>query len=100
MVYCLDLDGVICKTGGLDYEHSRPHRRVIQKINDLYYKGHTIKIFTSRGMKTGLNWRELTENQLREWGLKYHELIFGKPYYDVMIDDRAVNVKEWLRQPS
>ena len=32
--------------------------------------------------------RDLTEKQLEKWGVKYHELLFGKPHADVFIDDK------------
>jgi hypothetical protein len=45
-------------------------------------------------LKTGIDWREFTEKQLKSWGVKYHELIFGKPVADVFIDDKAINIKD------
>ena len=32
----------------------------------------------------------LTENQLNEWGVKYHQLILGKPSGDLYVDDKGV----------
>ena len=95
MIYCFDCDGVICKTQGTDYERSFPNQEVIDKINYLYDKGHTIKIFTGRGSVSGLDWQDLTRKQLGKWRVKYHELIMGKPNYDVFIDDLAWNVKDF-----
>lgn len=97
MIYCIDIDGVIAETQETDYEHSKPVYLVINKINSLYEQGHTIKIFTARGSKTGMDWKELTEKQLAEWGVRYHELIFGKPFANVYIDDKALNVEDWLK---
>ena len=38
-----------------------------------------------------------TLEQLKGWGLNYHELIFGKPSYDCFIDDKAFNYSEnWI----
>ena len=34
---------------------------------------------------------EITKDQLRAWGVKHHELIMGKPHYDIFIDDKAIN---------
>lgn len=59
-------------------------------MNDLYDKGHTVIYWTARGTETEINWRDITEKQFQEWGIKYHELRFGKPAYDVLIDDRAI----------
>ena len=46
-------------------------------------------------MKSGINWRELTEKQLKEWGAKYHQLRLDKPSYDVFIDDKTLNTLDW-----
>ena len=32
---------------------------------------------------------DLTKQQLDDWGVKYHELIMGKPHADYFIDDKA-----------
>ena len=43
--------------------------------------------------KRGFNF---TKNQLKKWGVKYHKLIFGKPSYDLFIDDKNLNFeKNW-----
>ena len=66
---------------------------VIKKINKLYDEGNIIKFFTARGNLTKVDWREITENQLKDWGVKYHSLIFGKPFGDIYIDDRMGELK-------
>ena len=35
-----------------------------------------------------------TKKQLKTWGLKYNKLIFGKPSYDFIIDDRSIDFKK------
>ncbi len=95
-VYCFDIDGTICTNTDGAYEEAQPYSERIEKLNQLYDAGNEIIIFTARGSKTGINWAELTKKQLELWGVKYHELIFGKPYADVFIDDRAVNDKDWF----
>lgn len=95
MIYCFDCDGVICNTQGADYESSTPNEGNINRINALYDEGHRVIVFTGRGTKSGIDWRELTEKQFKEWGLKYHELIFGKPNFDIFIDDHAYNIKDF-----
>lgn len=98
MIYCIDLDGTLCDTKATDYENSTPRQDAINKVNRLYDEGHTIKIFTGRGSRSGLNWGEFTEKQLKSWGIKYHELIRGKPHADVFVDDKAINAKEWMNE--
>lgn len=95
LTYAFDLDGVICETQGMDYANATPKRRNIEKINTLYDEGHYIMVYTGRGAKTGIDWRELTEKQFRDWGLKYNELRFGKPPFDIFVDDHAWNVRDF-----
>ena len=95
MIYCFDIDGTLCDDLLGDYENSTPDMGIIAKVNQLHDEGHAIKIFTGRGSKTGIDWREFTKKQLESWGVKYHELIFGKPVADIFIDDKAVNVRDW-----
>ena len=38
-----------------------------------------------------------TKIQLEKWRLLYHELLFGKPVYDVFVDDKNFEFDEkWL----
>jgi hypothetical protein len=90
-VYCFDIDGTICNQVQGDYRLAVPNSDRIRKINELAHLGHTIKIFTARGSKSGLDWAQETKNQLEEWGLIYHELILGKPHADLYIDDKAIH---------
>lgn len=95
MIYAIDIDGVLCNETLGDYENSIPNHKNISMVNNLYDAGHTIKIFTGRGSATGIDWREFTINQLKKWRVKYHELILGKPVCDVIVDDKAISLKEW-----
>jgi hypothetical protein len=96
-VFCFDLDNVICDTKKNHYKLSKPNAKAIKLINDLYNKGHYIKIFTARYMgrtndnvlkasKFGLI---ITKKQLKLWKIQYHVLIMGKPSYDLFVDDKA-----------
>lgn len=96
MIYAIDIDGVLCDDMLGEYEKSKPDYKAIRKVNKLYKDGHTIKIFTGRGSATGIDWREFTIKQLRSWGVKYHELIFGKPVADFFVDDKALNIEDWI----
>jgi len=98
MTYVFDIDGTICYTDGGDYENSVPIKERISRINALYDAGNTIVFQTARGMGRSDNcaafaieaFRELTENQLKDWGVKYHDLFLGKPSGDIYIDDRGM----------
>ena len=99
MTIYIDIDGTICtwmENG--DYALAEPFPDAIAKINQYYADGHEIVIWTARGSKTG-GWRSGTEDQLARWGVKYHELKFGKPVWDVYICDRSVNAMDWRKLP-
>ncbi len=91
----IDVDNTICHTEGTDYPNAKPIRQNINRFNELFEKGNTIIYWTARGMKSGINWRELTERQFKEWGVKYHELRLDKPAFDVFIEDKVVNTRDW-----
>jgi len=92
MKYVVDIDGTICSQEK-DYSKAQPFLDRIEKINSLYDNGHYIVYFTARGTETGIGWREVTEKQFKEWNVKYHELIFGKPSADYYIDDRMEDIE-------
>jgi len=95
--FCIDIDGTICtENPHIKYEYAKPVQKVIDKINKLFENGNTIKLHTARGAASGTDWKEITEKQLEEWGVKYHELIMGKPYADYYIDNKAVDILEWI----
>ena len=107
---CIDIDGTICSpTIGRDYHKAEPWQDRIAKINNLYDEGHYIIYFTARAMgrfsdqphsiasvKAEGVLFELTQNQLKEWGVKYHELIMGKPHADLFIDDKGINCNDFF----
>jgi CMP-N,N'-diacetyllegionaminic acid synthase len=95
MIYCFDIDGIICDSSK-GYEEAIPNARVIDAINDLYFNGHTIKIYTARGKATNTNWESFTIRQLYEWGVQYHEIYFNKPSADFYIDDKLINIEDIL----
>jgi hypothetical protein len=96
MIYVVDIDGTICKSVKPDYKTAVPLYDRIEKINKLYDQGHEIHYWTARGGRTGIDWYDLTKQQLDEWGCKYTSFKTGKPSYDVWIDDLAINAKEFF----
>ena len=90
----VDIDETICITPeSRNYSDAKPLIENINKINKLYDEGNTIVYWTSRGSRKQLNWYTLTKNQLDSWGVKYHELRVDKPYYDLFIDDKTINIE-------
>lgn len=93
--FVVDLDGVVASlTPNNDYSLATPLQHNISYINRLYDAGHRITLFTARGSTTGRDWHTLTRQQLTAWGVRYHELRFGKPAADYYIDDRMLSPGE------
>jgi hypothetical protein len=97
MIIYVDIDDTICKspenTNLSDkYKLAEPLYDKINKINKLYDNGHTIIYWTARGTLSNINFFELTYDQLKSWGVKFHELRMGKPAFDLLIDDKTFNM--------
>jgi len=111
MRYCIDIDGTICTpTVGRDYHKAEPWQDRIKVLNKLYDEGNYIIYFTARAMgrfadlphsvasvKAKEVLFELTKQQLEEWGVKYNELIMGKPHADFFIDDKGVKDEDFFK---
>ena len=99
MIYYVDVDETICiSPGSRDYSLASPIIKNINKINELYDADNTVIYWTARGTGSGIDWREITKKQFEKWGVKYHELKFGKPIYDLFIDDKAVNSNDFFKK--
>ena len=79
---------------------AKPNFKTIKLINELYKKNKII-IFTSRYMgrnkdnviKAKMQGYNRTFKQLKKWGVNFHELKFGKPSFDYVIDDKSIFLK-------
>jgi len=106
-IYCIDIDGTLTEPHeGTPFE-AIPIPSRIEKVNKLFDEGATIYLMTARGFvhsstrypddilaqqrEADYHVRSRTENQLKEWGVKYTKLFFGKPRAWVYVDDRAIN---------
>lgn len=96
MKYIVDIDNTICISENSDYNNSVPITSRIRQLNKLFDEGHQIHYWTARGMSSGIDWSAFTYKQFSHWGVKYHTLSFGKPSYDVWIDDKAINDLEFF----
>lgn len=99
----VDIDETICfYDNNRIYELAKPDYANIAKINKLYNNGWTIVYWTARGSSQTDNkdridyLQKMTEEQLSEWGAKFHRLEIGdkKPSYDLVIDDKAKRIEE------
>lgn len=95
MVYCFDIDGTLCTNTEGEYSSAEPFLDMIAHVNSLFEAGHRILLYTARGATTGIDWRNVTIQQLQDWNVSYHQLYMGKPTADVYIDDKAVNLIDW-----
>ena len=92
-IFVFDIDGVIAELRkDLDYAQAGPNKKMIDIVNQLYDMGNRIVLFTARGYVTKIDWRPVTEKQMSDWGVKYHELHLGKPNADYYVDDKFLDL--------
>ena len=77
MIIIMDIDGII--------KNKKPIGNKIDYLNHLYNKGHRIVIW-AEGEEISP-----TIKLLEKCNVKYNELKMGKPYYDLIIDEKSVN---------
>ena len=100
MIIYVDIDDTICyrdDKSNLDYNLAKPYKERIEKINQLFDENNTIIYWTARGTKTGINWFQVTLQQLNSWGCKFNELRMNKPSYDLFIDDKNINSEIYFK---
>ncbi len=101
MIIYVDIDETICYyDGDRAYEKALPNHERIEKINEKYDNGNTVVYWTARGGTTGIDWTELTKQQLERWGAKYTELKMWKPPYDIFICDKAINSERYFNEKT
>lgn len=105
MRICFDLDGVICELRQPDqsYADVKPIPGAADAIRELREAGHYIIIHTARHMKTCngnvamvlARQGAVTLQWLADNGIEYDEMLFGKPWADLYIDDNAHRFEGW-----
>jgi hypothetical protein len=101
MIIYVDIDETICTNNTdkasreLDYSNAQPIISNIEKINKMFDEGNKIVYWTARGTLTKKDWSHVTIAQFEKWGVKYHELKFEKPVYDLFICDKSLNPSVW-----
>lgn len=100
---CFDIDNVLCTTDKKhNYSKSKPIKKNILAVNKAYSKGFVIILYTARCMgryngnlsKINKKIKPLTLKQLKKWGVRYHEIYFGKPSFDLFVDDKSLFFKK------
>ena len=102
-IIAVDLDGTLTKKGFFPdfmdltpnqlketFDNAEPDKEMIKIINDYVEKGYLVYVFTSR--------QDIHQNQVSKW-LKKHKInvnffIMNKPYYDLLIDDKAISPEQ------
>tara|TARA_A100001515_G_C4586136_1_gene214549 strand:+ start:2269 stop:2595 length:327 start_codon:yes stop_codon:yes gene_type:complete len=108
MTYVFDIDGTICNNTYGDYQNAKPIKERIEVVNELFEQGNNIVFLTARGMgRTGDSQKEaiemfydLTNQQLKDWGVKFHKLFLGKPSGDYYIDDKGVKDEDFFNSKN
>ena len=95
-IYFIDIDNTICKSKNSNYINSIPYYHIINSFNKLYEAGHEVHYSTARGAVSGKDWSDFTLRQMKIWGVKYSSLNIGKMHYDLWIDDKAMNIDDWI----
>lgn len=97
MRLCFDLDETLCV--GYPYDIAQPIPGRAMLLKQLKVQGHTIVIYTARGMGRTNNQvaealkqiESITLKQLSQWDFVFDEIWFGKPSADIYIDDKAIS---------
>ena len=108
--YIVDVDLTLCSEPLVPgrYETCTPHVEMIDKVNELYNKGHTIILFTARGMRSynediidiHIHVKPVLVDWLDSFGVQYTRLIMGKPWGPNVhyIDDKNMTFEDFLKQ--
>ena len=102
--FVVDIDDTISFTYNRDFANSVPNIPVIEKINELYDDGWNIILYTARGAKSCKTleqriekYKNITETWLKENGVKYNELLFGKMNATAYVDDKGITPEEFVK---
>jgi len=102
----VDVDDTLCVVRNRDYAGAEPKVEVIEKVRELKRMGFEIVLHTSRGMMSCGGdvqaARRKNEEVMKEWlernGVPYDEIVWGKPFGDVYVDDKGMSLEEFKRK--
>ena len=95
--YIFELDGTLCHTHKDDYVNSLPMLERIEEVNLLYSQGNKITIKASRNGSVEQDLVALTNQQLKDWELDFHELILDCSNPDsVLVSHKSINSEEFF----
>jgi len=99
----VDFDDTLCihPEDKSNIANGLPNIDLINKLNKLFDEGFTIEIYTARGHISAKNrkeaehkYRQVIEDWLQNYFVKYHSLSFQKPFGVIYIDDKSVRPDE------
>jgi uncharacterized HAD superfamily protein len=87
----VDIDGTLTTSSeGFDYAARLPNLEMIEWVNKQFADGHHITLFTAR-LKID---RSVTSVWLKKHNVRYNDIIFEKPKFELYIDDIAKRPEE------
>ena len=97
------MDDTILTTEDRDYPNSVPIWPVIHKLREAKLNGWTILLHTARGMGRSNGQIELVQEEVineiasfcSKWAVPYDEIIVGKPWAAMYVDDKALRPDEF-----
>lgn len=100
----IDIDDTISFTKNRDFVNSIPNKKIIDKINYLKKQGWYIILLTARGAKScgtdiekiKAKYFDVTTKWLKNNGVSYDELRFGKPNADWYVDDKNMSIDTFI----
>jgi capsule biosynthesis phosphatase len=101
----IDVDDTILVTKNRDYSRSMPKMDVVFKLREAREKGWYIILFTARGMgRSNGDIESVREEVTREiesfcsrFCVPYDELMLGKPWAAMYVDDKGLRPDEFAR---
>ncbi len=90
VTFFIDIDGTIVR-----WSDRKPIESAVKTINKWYDAGHRIVITTKRGDWGDMSFsEEKTLKELKDIGLKYHDILFDCPSPRIVINDAGAGAIE------
>lgn len=107
MTAIFDLDDTISVHRNRDYENAVPIKATVERMRALKAAGWRICIYSARGQHScrgnlaliEARNRSIVEKWLAKHNVPCDELVFGKPLGDIYIDDKGMNLSDFLSAP-
>ena len=80
------------RCGRITYKNAKPIQDEIDYLNILFDRGYKIILYTGRGWDC----YKFTVEQLFKFGVKYHDLVMGKPQGIYIDKDAKTTLKDFL----